>query len=422
MSEELSGDNIEIKLNIFEGQKILVERINITGNRITNEDVIRSELLIDEGDPFNPTKLAKSVANLKARNIFAKVEEKVEDGSKNDLKIINLEIEEKATGEISAGAGVGTSGGALDFSIKENNWLGKGLSIETSFAIRENSFKGAFEVNDPNYKFTGNNRFYRISSTTNDAKDSGYENSIIELGAGIGYEQFKNVYFSPSIFFTSDKLDVDSTASANLKKQEGTFNDLIFNYKFTYDERDRTYLPTDGFISSFEQSLPIYADAPSIKNTFFRNNYYSLGENFVSSVKVYASAISGLGEDVRLSKRINLPSSRLRGFEYGKIGPKDGGDFIGGNYAAALNLETSLPNFFPENTNLDLNLFLDFANLWGVDYDSALAKSNKIRSSTGVAIDFRSPIGPMSFVIAQDLQKADTDVTEFFNFRLGTTF
>ena len=87
-----------------------------------------------------------------------------------------------------------------------------------------------------------------------------------------------------------------------------------------------------------------------------------------------------------------------------------------------LNFETNLPTILPENTNADLGLFLDFGNVWGVDYDSTLDDSNKIRSSIGVVANWMSPIGPMNFVLAQDLTKAETDQTQRFTFNLGTTF
>ena len=112
----------------------------------------------------------------------------------------------------------------------------------------------------------------------------------------------------------------------------------------------------------------------------------------------------------------------MRGFEKGKIGPIDGSDHIGGNYAAVLNFEANLPNFLPENSNTDVNLFLDFGNVWGVDYDDTLDDGNKIRSSAGAMASWMSPIGPMTFTFSQNLSKATTDVTESFNFNLGTTF
>ena len=128
-------------------------------------------------------------------------------------------------------------------------------------------------------------------------------------------------------------------------------------------------------------------------------------------------------EDVRLSKRKSLSYKRLRGFERNRVGPVDGKDHVGGNYAAAVNFETNLPNLLPENTNADVSVFLDFGNVWGVDYDDSIDESNKIRSSTtGLTLNWLSPIGPMNFVVSQDLSKADTDVTESFSFNLGTTF
>ena len=120
---------INITFNVFEGERILVERINIIGNQITNEDVIRGELILDEGDPFTKLSLEKSIAEIKARRIFRDVKYEVADGSKKNLKVINISVEEQPTGEISAGAGVGSSGGTLAFNIQENNWLGEGKIV-----------------------------------------------------------------------------------------------------------------------------------------------------------------------------------------------------------------------------------------------------------------------------------------------------
>ena len=82
----------------------------------------------------------------------------------------------------------------------------------------------------------------------------------------------------------------------------------------------------------------------------------------------------------------------------------------------------NLPKLLPDSTNLDVGVFLDFGNVWGVDYDSSLANSSKLRSSTGIVANYSSPIGPLSFTFSQDVSKAETDETESFNFNLGTTF
>ena len=423
VSEVLEGDSIEIKINIFEGKKQLVEKVNIIGNTVTEDTVIRSALLLDEGDPFSNLKLTQSIARIKSKNIFGEVEYKIKDGLNKDQKIIDIAVEEKPTGEISAGAGIGTNGGSLAFSVAENNWLGKGVNVSTNIEMSKQTFTGGLYVTNPNYNFSGNSLSYFVSSTSNDKPDSGFKNNIITTGIGTRFEQYRDVYVAPNLSLSHDVLEVQSTASKALKKQKGTFTDLSFEYSVTLDARDKVYAPTDGYISSFTQQLPIYADSPYLSNSYSFSKYQSLTPNALGRFKLFATAINGLDDkDVRLSKRKNLSSSKLRGFEGGKIGPKDGNDYIGGNYAIASNFEISLPNLLPEGTKTDVGVFLDVGNVWAVDYDKELDDSNKIRSSAGINTDWLSPIGPLSFVFAQNITKASTDVTEFFNFRLGTTF
>ncbi len=422
VQETIDGSSIKITFNVFEGEKILVERINVTGNSITNEDVIRGELILDEGDPFTKLSLDKSIAEIKERNLFKRVDYNVSEGSKKNLKIINIDVEEKPTGEISAGAGIGTNGGSFAINIKENNWLGQGKSVAFDIEVDSESLAGTISYLDPNYDFLGNSISYALSSESNDKPDQGYENSVITARIGTSFEQYRDVIASLGLSASYDDLRTDSSASDNLKKQSGSFNEVAANYSFKFDQRNRVFMPTSGSVVSFGQSLPIYADKSFIDNFFTASSYKTLSENFVGAGKFYLAAINGLGDDVRLSKRKGISSRRLRGFEKNKIGPVDSGDHIGGNYAAALNFETNLPNLLPEDTNTDISLFLDFGNVWGVDYDSSLEDSNKIRSSTGVMASWMSPIGPMTFTLSQNLSKASTDKTESFNFNLGTSF
>ena len=137
---------------------------------------------------------------------------------------------------------------------------------------------------------------------------------------------------------------------------------------------------------------------------------------------LYLRAVTGLSDDVRISERINLPRKRLRGFEAGRIGPVDDNDHVGGNYAASLNFQTNLPFLFPSFQSIDFNYFVDAANVWGVDYSSSVGDSSHIRSSTGVGLEWFSPIGPFTFTLAQPISKIDTDITQGFQFNIGTTF
>ena len=189
VEEIIESDSIVIKFNIYEGEKILVERINILGNNITNEAVIRSEMELDEGDPFTKLNLNKSIANLKARNIFKDVNYKISEGSSKNLKTIDISVEEKPTGEISAGAGVGTNGGSFAFNVQENNYLGEGKNVGFNIEIDQESVKGTLNYTNPNYDFLGNALRYYVTSENNDQPDQGYENTIIGAGISTTFEQ-----------------------------------------------------------------------------------------------------------------------------------------------------------------------------------------------------------------------------------------
>ncbi len=423
VEEIVENESITLKFKIFEGQKVLVERINILGNNVTNETVVRGELLIDEGDPFTNLKLQKSISNIKSRNIFASVKYEIKNGSEPNLKTVDIIVEEKPTGEISAGAGVGTNGGSLAFTVKENNWLGEGNSVTFDVEASTDSLRGTLNYTNPNYDFLGNSINYRISSISNDKPNQGYENTLIDTGVSTVFEQYKDLYASIGLSASHDDLKTDDGASKSLKKQSGQFSELSADYGFSYDKRNRSFMPTAGSIVSFNQSLPIYADKSFIANKLSASYYKEVKEDVIGATKFYFTTVHGLGDDdVRLSKRRKLGTARLRGFQKNKVGPVDGVDHIGGNYAAAVNFEANLPKLLPEATKTDIGLFLDFGNVWGVDYDGSIEDSNKIRSSAGAAASWISPIGPMTFILSTNISKASTDETESFNFNLGTTF
>ena len=143
----------------------------------------------------------------------------------------------------------------------------------------------------------------------------------------------------------------------------------------------------------------------------------------VISTGIYTRAINSTSDDdVRISNRLYAPSSRLRGFEKGKVGPKDGKDFVGGNYVATFNASSTVPYILQTMESMDFKVFFDAGNVWGVDYSDTVDDSNKIRSSAGVALELLTPVGPLTFSFAEAITKASTDVTETFRFQLGTTF
>ena len=420
--ETLDGNSVEVKINIFEGEKVIIERINIVGNSVTNDSVIRSALIVDEGDPFSTLLVNKSINEIKARNIFGKVEHEVFPGSSDDLKVLEISVEEKATGELMAGAGIGTEGTSFQFSITENNWLGRGVQLQSAINVSEHKISGNILLNNPNYNYSGNavKTALEISSTDR-SNTSGFQSSRTGFELGTGFEQYENVFIYPEISIALEDIEVDEDATAAVKKMEGNFFNADLTYAISLDKRNQRFRPTQGYKTTFRQSLPLIQDSSSILNGIDVSAYHGFSEDLIGSLKIYARTINGIDSDVRLTNRLFIPRNRLRGFNTYKVGPKDGDDYIGGNYITAVNAEAQLPNLLPESYRTDFSLFLDTANVWGVDY-TTVDETDKIRSSIGVSANVYTTIGPLTFTFAESISKSSNDETETFNFRIGTSF
>jgi outer membrane protein insertion porin family len=427
VDEEIIDNNkLNFIFNIKDADKFYVERINILGNYVTIEEVIRNKLLVDEGDPLNNILFNKTIDNIRSLGIFKTVKSDIKDGSNLNYKNIDIIVEEKPTGEISLFAGVGTSGSTVGGGVKEKNFLGKGIDLSTFLEISEDSIKGEFIYSKPNFAYTDNTLSTSIGSTTTDYLTTfGYKVSNLGFSLGTSFEQYENLFFNPEIRLNFESLTTNSSASSALKKQEGSYEDLHFDYRLIHDRRNSRYNPSRGNTTSFSQSIPMYSDTNELINTFIFTQYKELNRanNLIGKASLYLKNVNSLdGSDVRISKRSQIPYNRLRGFEKGKIGPIDSGDYIGGNYVSALNLSTNIPSFLNAVENVDLSYFIDVANVWGVDYSDNIDDSNHIRSSTGIGVDFLTPIGPLSFSFSQPITKKSTDKTESFRFNLGTTF
>ena len=417
----LDDNKIDVLIKFEDLKKEYVERINVVGNYITDEKVVRNSLIVDEGDPYNEILFKKSISNIKSKNIFEKVEYKLTEIDSNK-KIIDISVEEKPTGEIFAGAGTGTSGHSLTAGIKENNYLGLGIKLDTNINVTEDSIKGKFSVLNPNYNNSDKSIKTVFESSTSDfMSTSGYKTSRTGISIGTEFEQFSDLFVNFELSNYYEDLETASSATEIVKKQEGNYFENLLTYQISYNKLDQNFKPSDGSITKFSQTLPLYANDVAVENKFTRAMYHPLTDNIIVSANLFLKTINSLDDDVRVSKRVNVPGRRLRGFESGKIGPKDGSQYIGGNYASSLNLNSTLPNVFFENENVDFNFFIDLANVWEVDYNNSL-DSNKIRSSTGFAVNWFSAIGPLSFSYAIPLSEANTDITEKFRFQIGTSF
>ncbi len=424
VKENLVDNRLNLEFKIEETEKFFVERINIFGNNVTQESVIRNQFELDEGDPFNEILNNKSVNNLKNLNFFKNVSNEVIEGSSDGQKILNFIIEEKPTGEISASAGVGTSGSSIGASVKENNFLGRGIGLNSSLTLSEDTIRGLFSVKNPNFLDTDKSVYASIESLETDKlTDYGYKTSKSGFAFGTGFEYYDDFRLSLGTTNFYEKIETSSKASTRQKKQEGDYWDSFLKFDFDYDKRNQKFQTSDGFRSFYSLDVPVISETNSLKNVYTYKYFAELYEENISTISLYLSSVNSISsDDVKLSERLNVPSSRLRGFKFGRVGPKDGDDYIGGNYVTTLNFSSTLPQILENSQNTDFLLFLDIANVWGVDYDSSIQDSNEIRSAAGIAVDWFTPIGPLNFSLTQPISKASSDETESFRFNLGTTF
>ena len=423
VEENINSNLINLEFIVEEGDKFYVDKINILGNTITSENVIRNQFLVDEGDPYSEILINKSINNLKSLNFFKKVEKKIRENSENNTKTIDIVVEEKSTGEIYAAAGAGTSGASFGFGIKENNYLGKGISLDVNSLISTDSFKGKFTATNPNFKNSDKSIYLSAEASEYDNFSTfGYKTNKTGFSIGTDFEYLNDFYVGLNSSNYYEKIETNSSASAQQQSQAGNYWDSFIKLNMNYDKRNQKFQTSSGFRSYYSLDIPLISDTSTLKNYYNYSHYFSFFEKHFSSISLHFQTANSLNnKDIKLSERLTLPSSRLRGFEAGRVGPKDGDDYIGGNYSYSVNLASNLPNILEESQNLDFLIFIDAADIWGVDYNSSI-KGNGVRSSIGVALDWTSPIGPMNFSLAYPITKKSGDKTETFRFNLGTTF
>ena len=422
--EKIVSNKINLTFKIEDTEKFYVEKINIFGNNITQENVIRNQFEIDEGDPYNEILYKKTINNIKGLGFFKETKGELNNGSDNNSKVINISVEEKATGEISLGAGAGTSGATIGFGVKENNFLGKGINLDAFTTITEETLKGKFSVRNPNFRNTDKSINASVEAIEIDrSTDFGYKTTKTGFTFGTDFEFYDDLNLGLGLSNFYEKISTDANASTLQKTQEGNYWDSFLKLDFNYDKRNQKFQPTDGFRSFYGIDLPIISDTNTLVNSYTYSYYTQLFNENSTSASIYLSSANSIsGDNIKLSERLFIPGRKLRGFERGKIGPKDGEDYIGGNFVTSANFTTTLPQILNNLQTVDFVLFLDAANIWGVDYDSSIDDGSKLRSSIGLGVDWMTAVGPLTFTLAQPLTKANTDKTETFRFNIGTSF
>lgn len=419
--EKIENDKFEIifLLSNKKNQKT-VNKINIIGNNITDDSVIRNKILFSEGDKFNSLKLNQSIDKLKNTGLFKNVTSVNKNISDEKIEI-DFAVEEQPTGSISAGAGVGTSGATISSGINEKNFLGKGLELNANLNIGTQKNFGNISYINPDFENSGNTFRSTFFVENNQFDNASYENKLIGSSVSIEYEVFNKLFFNPGLSFDLDSVSVNDDASSLIKKREGDYFTSKIFYNAYKNNLNKDFQPTDGYTFGFGQSFSIFSDIPFINNKLFGSYYNEYVENFVGSIKYKLEAINAFDKDIKFSDRLFVSSNNLRGFSSRGIGPKIDNDYIGGNYSFYTNLSSTIPNGLPDNWNAITNIFLDTANVWGVD-DNSTDDSNKLRIATGIGLSWISPLGPISFTYAIPLAKNSSDDVENFNFKIGSSF
>lgn len=425
-----SENKIDLTFVVNESSKVFINNININGNSRTWDEVIRREMLLVEGDPYNRTKLQRSKQNITDLDFFEDVKVRPVPTGAADKTDLEIDVVEKSTGDLSIGAGFSSADGPLaDFRLRERNLLGKGQQLEfsTTLAGRRTEFDIGFT--EPHFLNRDIAAGFDVFHITRDLQDeSSYDQRRTGANIRTGYPLAKNLRQSLTYRLEENEItDVQTTASLFIQQQEGKRLTSAIAQRITYDTRDSTLEPTEGGVIRFDTEIAgIGGDARYASTRLGANYYIPIRDQWIFSALGEVGYIVGWGdEDVRINERFYIGGATLRGFERSGIGPRDTAtnDSLGGNQFYRGSVELGFPVGLPEEFGVRGHLFSDFGSLWGVDDNGAgIEDESSLRVSVGVGGSWRSPLGPIRIDLAAPVVKEDFDIEEVFRFSFGTSF
>ena len=420
---------VDVTFDIDEGPRVYVERIEITGNTRTLDEVIRREFRLAEGDAYNTALIRRSRQRIMNLGFFSQVDIEASEGSAPDRTILTVDVSEVPTGELSFGAGVSSAEGVLgDISIRERNLLGKGQELRLGLTVSESRQEIDLSFTEPYFLDRDVAAGFDIFSRTVDLQDqSSFDRETVGFTTRASYPLAERLRHTVSYSLRNDEVsDVSDTTSRFIREQEGETTTSAIAHRLEYDLRDSRIDPTDGYYVRFGQEFAgVGGDASFLKHTLTFGNFYSVADGWVLAALARAGHVLGIDDDVRIVDRFFLGGRRLRGFEPSGVGPRDSetGDALGGNMFYSLTGELGFPLGLPDELNLRGAVFTDVGTLTTID-DSGpeLLDESAPRLSIGAGINFRSPLGPIRLDFARALIKEDFDQTESFRFSFGTRF
>lgn len=431
---------IDIEFEMQRGPRQFVERIDIEGNSTTLDRVVRRQFKVVEGDPFNRREIAQATDRIRALGFFEKVDVQSREGSAPDQAVIDVNLEEKPTGTLGFGLGYGTDTGlGGNFSLTEDNFLGRGQSLGFSFSTTSEDRNFSLSFNEPALfdrdLSAGFDLFYR---TTNSSFNS-FDSTSIGFVPSIGFPISENGRLVLSYSLTNDEITADTTVSGFVQDEIGSSITSALGIKYTLDKRNSPISPTSGFVFTFDQKLAVlggdrrYYRAIANAKTF--RSFFN--EEVVLTAEIEGGYLHSLSGNSTVNERFQLGGNELRGFESFGVGPRDMnldangdpfGEPLGGNIYAVARLEASFPVGLPDEYGIHGGFFFDVGSVWGLDSTTAsngtfVDDSRSLRSAVGFSIFWDTMLGPLRFNFSKPLQYiSGVDKTQSFSFTIDTRF
>jgi outer membrane protein insertion porin family len=420
---------INLVLEINEGPRVYIDRINITGNIRTLDKVIRREMKLVEGDAFNTAKLRRSRQQIRRLGFFDKVDVAQKQGEAPDKAVIDVDVQERSTGELSFGLGISTAETVVgDVSIRERNLLGKAQDLKLTLGL--SAIRQQIDLSFTEPYFLDRNLSAGIdlfSRKQNQQDRSSFDEQAKGFSLRSRFPITENLKQGLSYTLRQDQIDnLDNDTSPFIRLDEGDYITSAVAYSLTYDTRDDIFLPSKGIIIGGSQQFAGLGGAVRyVRSTARWSFFHPITRDVVGNLSLTGGHIDGLNQDVRVLNRFFLGGDNFRGFAGGGVGPRDSstGDSIGGNVYYVVTGELRFPIGLPQDFGVLGRAFTQAGALSGVDVSGAdLQDSKSARVSAGVGLSWRSPFGPISVDLAQAVVKEEFDKEEFFRFSFGTKF
>ena len=441
------GRAINVTYTIDEGPRVYIERINIIGNLRTRDYVVRREFRLAEGDAFNPLMVDKAKKRLQSLGFFKAVDIKRRPGSAPDRVVLDVEVTEQSTGELSFGAGFSTSEGVIgDVSISERNLMGRGQFLRLRLSGSAERMQVDLSFTEPRFLdrniAAGFDLFHKdVNLSSADAFRTKTTGGTLRLGFPLSENLWLTHSYTLSV---SEIYDVSSTASIAIR-EAGTQGEVItsaYGANLVFDKRNHPKSPTSGYYLQLGGELAgLGGDVQYTRLQTEGRYYYPITEKITFVGRMTAGHIAGWGgEDVRLIDMYYKGGETIRGFNRGGFGPRDlnTGDALGGDtfWAATTELRFPIP-FIPDDLGMSMAVFADAGVLYGAGAalnnvaqgctagdttKVCIADSHSIRASAGVSLIWNSPMGPLRLDVGKPILKETYDVDQLIRFGASTRF